>query len=521
MEHDTGDSFGTDFESSAHPAAGSFDLPMAHDKNPEPVSIPSIANLEQFPVPLLIGNALWFCRLRWIIILILISISALEIFSGNSGQFEQLGLAVNSAAFLAIAGILTIANLGYLAAIKHSREAKPDRLLLNLRFQIAADLLILTFVVHYLGSLETHAPFLYLLHIVLACIFFSRSESLLVTMLAFSLYLACLTLESTGSISWNAGVFESTAFRGSITRPQIVLNLLSIAGIWGAVWYLASHLSSLIALRDRELADKNEELTRTQAEKTRHMLRTTHELKSPFAAIHLNTQLLLGGYAGKLPDEAIKIVQRIADRGNRLSHEIQAMLQLANVTSVTRDTLRWTKLDIGNILKRCLEQLEPVAQGRQVRIESRIASALTIGVEDHLLMLFSNLISNAIYYSHKKGTIWISCTPSNPGDPGSAVITIRDQGIGITPEKLPHIFEEYYRTEEATVHNKESSGLGLAIVKNVAALHRIAVSVQSTPGKGTAFTCRVPILPEKSPSQGSEGKIGKLKHVLEYLSGGS
>ncbi|OFZ53755.1 MAG: hypothetical protein A2428_14705 [Bdellovibrionales bacterium RIFOXYC1_FULL_54_43] len=520
MENDTGDSFGTDFERSTRPAAGSFELPIASEANPKPsISITTIANWEQFPASLLIRNALWFCRLRWIIILILILISALDVLSES---VRQLGFAVNSAAFFAIAGILTIMNLGYLAAVKRSiGKAKSNQLLLNLRFQIAADLLILTFVVHYLGSIETYAPFLYLLHIVLACIFFSRSESLLLTVLAFSLYLACLTLESTGAISWNAGVFESTAFRGGITRPQIAINLLSIAGIWGAVWYLASHLSNLIALRDRELANKNEELTRTQAEKTRHMLRTTHELKSPFAAIHLNTQLLLGGYAGKLPDEAIKIIQRIADRGNRLSHEIQAMLQLANVTSVTKDALRWTELDIGHLLKRCIEQLEPVAQGRQVRIESRIDSSPTVGVEDHLLMLFSNLISNAIHYSYQKGTIWISCAPSNLGSSKSAVITIRDQGIGIAPEKLPYIFEEYYRTEEATAHNKESSGLGLAIVKNVAALHRIAVSVESTPSKGTAFTCRVPILPEKTPSQGSEGTIRKWKHVLEYLRGGS
>ncbi|MHC4536828.1 MAG: ATP-binding protein [Planctomycetota bacterium] len=68
-----------------------------------------------------------------------------------------------------------------------------------------------------------------------------------------------------------------------------------------------------------------------------------------------------------------------------------------------------------------------------------------------------------------------------------------DNGIGIQPDKLPHIFEEHYRTNEAVQHNKESSGLGLAIVKNVAELYGIRIRVESRFGSGTKFELKFPV----------------------------
>jgi two-component system phosphate regulon sensor histidine kinase PhoR len=69
---------------------------------------------------------------------------------------------------------------------------------------------------------------------------------------------------------------------------------------------------------------------------------------------------------------------------------------------------------------------------------------------------------------------------------------VRDQGIGIPREKLPRIFDDYYRTEEAAQHNAGSTGLGLAIVRQVAREYRLPVQVESAPGWGTRFTVIFP-----------------------------
>ena len=104
-------------------------------------------------------------------------------------------------------------------------------------------------------------------------------------------------------------------------------------------------------------------------------------------------------------------------------------------------------------------------------------------------MLFVNLVSNAVIYSHRNGQVRIGCYKSPDSVP---VVTIADDGIGIQPDKLPHIFEEHYRTNEAVQHNKESSGLGLAIVKNVAEMYGIRIRVESSFGFGTKFELKFP-----------------------------
>ena len=255
------------------------------------------------------------------------------------------------------------------------------------------------------------------------------------------------------------------------------------------MWYLASHLSGLLRQRDAALAKTNLRLEALQEERARHMLSTTHQLKSPFAAIHANTQVLLRGHCGELPQRALDVVGRIAARSRRLTTEIQEMLQLANLGSRNQDAPARVRLDVSEVLASCVGQIEPTARARMITFDVETEKAYTMGVEEHLKMMFANLISNAAVYSHEGGTVRVRCGPRPQSGP---VVTISDDGIGIPAEKLPLIFNEHYRTKEAVQHNKESSGLGLSIVRHVAQLNRIALWVASGPGAGTTFELRFP-----------------------------
>jgi signal transduction histidine kinase len=130
-----------------------------------------------------------------------------------------------------------------------------------------------------------------------------------------------------------------------------------------------------------------------------------------------------------------------------------------------------------------------VAQERRVTVDEQLASASVVAVEDHLKMLLTNIVSNAVVYSAEGGIVRVRCDATPPEGP---VVTVEDEGIGIPQEKLPRIFDVYYRTEEAIRHNKDSTGLGLAIVRHVAVNHGIRVCVESAPGRGTRFTLRFP-----------------------------
>ncbi len=171
------------------------------------------------------------------------------------------------------------------------------------------------------------------------------------------------------------------------------------------------------------------------------------------------------------------------------------MLQLANLSSTSMKSLTRIRMVSTELLEWCISQVESVAKERSIVFKTDIQPVALLGAEDHFKMLFVNLLSNAVIYSHRNGQVNISCKTGPNLEP---VIVIEDNGIGIPADKLPHIFEEHYRTKEAVQHNKESSGLGLAIVKHVAEMYGIRIRVESHSGFGTKFELRFPALDESS-----------------------
>ena len=434
--------------------------------------------------PIVARNVLWACRLRWAVIAILVAfglLGRLDVFTG------YIGLVPPGLWPFVVAGVLVLSNLAYLAhARRHLGSARRSVLVLNLWAQIVPDLIILTVVVHYLGSVHTYIPFAFLFHIILACVFFSPRQSLAVTVFACVLFGACITVE-------NLGLVEPV--RIFVDEPRAIARTYALAfpsavGIWMGAWYLASYLSGMVRARDAELAETNHRLVAAREERSRHMLTMTHELKAPFAAVHANVQLLLKGHCGQLPDEAMSVLERIAARSRRLATEIQELLQLANLNSSSHKPLLKSMLCVSDVLAWCIGQVEPIAQERGIVLDVDIHPAHSVGVEDHLKMLFGNLLANAVLYSYEGGRVGVSC---RIGEDSQLLITIGDEGIGIPREKLPHIFDEHYRTKEAVKHNKESSGLGLSIVRHVVEIHGIYLRVRSQPGRGTTFELRFPV----------------------------
>lgn len=445
-----------------------------------------VAATDALPREMLLYNACWVCRLRWVVSSVLLCLGILSVIPG---LFQGLGLLPNRLWPFVTSGILAVLNL---VISRHARglagEGRTDGEQLSLWTQILVDLVILTAVVHYVGSHETVVGFAYLFHIVLACIFFSRAQSLCVTVVACAFF-SLLTLAEWGGVLEARSIYGARLQAGvAAPLPHVVaaVTLVSTQAVWFVVWYLASHLSALVRLRDRELAQANDQLRASQEERAKHMLRVTHELKSPFAAIHANAQLLMEGYCGTLPDKAHEVAGRIAARSRRLGREIQDMLQLANLSAKSLKTLQSTSLDLQPILRWCIEQARPLAEERHIVLECNgTESPLpATGIEDHFKMLFTNLLTNALIYSNvgDRVTVTRSLLPGR-----RPRVQIEDRGLGIAADKLPKVFDDYYRTREATEHWPESTGLGLAIVRGVAEKHGVRTQVTSEVGVGTRF----------------------------------
>ncbi len=439
-------------------------------------------------VDLLLRNAQWFCRLRWAVAGML---AVAGIFGFFPEELGQCGLRLSPGWTLATATALGVLNLSYLMFLpRRAGSANAVAIRVNLGMQIVIDLIVLTVVIHFLGSLETYAMFMYLFHIILACIFFPRLQAFAVALGAVALYFTCLALESAGwvapqTVLAHSGMLDRSRLPGDVWTLQIGSAVL----VWAGIWYLASRQAGELRKREQDLAMANYRLQAGIEERSCHMLQTTHQLKAPFAAIHANTQLLLGGYCGDLPEPATAIVSKISSRCAVLSQQILEMLQLANLRSAAQVRPRATEIELDQLLTSAISRAEPTASFRGIQIHSALQPLSVSADEDHLRMIIENLLTNAVNYSFDGGVVELR---TDRNDHGAARVTVSDAGIGIPEDKLPHIFDDYFRTNEASLHNKASTGLGLAIVRDVARMWSIRVDVQSAPGHGTQFTLTFP-----------------------------
>ena len=168
-----------------------YDLPLvarAPDEPPE----------EAADGPLLLHHAEWFCKLRWLVVAAMLALALVGRVAGP--WLSQHGIQLQAVWPLGVAGVLALANTGYLAMLRAARNSPAPAAAAHrgLWLQILVDLAVLTAVVHFLGSVETVAPLMVLFHIVLVCIFFSSAESLAVTGIAMAMYVLCVVMESCG-----------------------------------------------------------------------------------------------------------------------------------------------------------------------------------------------------------------------------------------------------------------------------------------------------------------------------------
>ena len=258
--------------------------------------------------------------------------------------------------------------------------------------------------------------------------------------------------------------------------------------MWLGVWYLVSTLSEAVRKRDQQLDAANEQLVQADQEKNRQVLRTTHDLKAPFSGIESNIQVLRFQYWDDIPESVRTIITRIEVRVQTLSERIKDILVLGDLKSQAAREDRSVPVDLQSVSNAVVEDLGEKAKDRRISLDVQISPTTVLGNMEELIVLFSNLVANAIFYSHEGGRVEVSARQ----DAEEVHVSVSDHGIGIRDEVLPHIFDEYFRTEEAARFNKLSTGLGLAIVKETARNLGLRIRVASELGKGTTFEVNVP-----------------------------
>ncbi|MBL7115267.1 MAG: HAMP domain-containing histidine kinase [Kiritimatiellae bacterium] len=243
--------------------------------------------------------------------------------------------------------------------------------------------------------------------------------------------------------------------------------------------------------RLEELAQLNRKLEDISQQKTQYLLRSTHQLKAPFAAIQSYTDLILRGYTGEIPEKTCDITNKIKQRCDTLSTAIREMLHLANLQVLTASELDIETVDLNALVNKTVEETNILAESGNITLTFTPASTpVKIQCDPAKLTgLLQILISNAIDYSpaHSKVVVSIRSTKTRIS------IQVKDKGIGIRDDAREKIFSEFYRTNEAAEKNPNGSGLGLPIAGHIARLHGFKINLNSTEGKGSTFSVRIPI----------------------------
>lgn len=215
----------------------------------------------------------------------------------------------------------------------------------------------------------------------------------------------------------------------------------------------------------------------------------SHELKTPITSVKGFVETLLDG-AMESPEDARRFLAIIARHADRLHAIVEDLLSLSRIDQETeRKQIAIEPTRLGPPLHAAIQFCSHRAEEKAIRIDLAAPDDLVANVNAPLIeQAVVNLIDNAIKYSEPGSAVQVVAAESG----SEVLVEVRDQGCGIEKEHLPRIFERFYRVDRARSRKLGGTGLGLAIVKHIAQAHGGSVSVESMPGKGSAFTIHLP-----------------------------
>ena len=245
---------------------------------------------------------------------------------------------------------------------------------------------------------------------------------------------------------------------------------------------------------DAEQARLQAERARAEAEaatraKDQFLATLSHELRSPLsAALHWTHMLRRGLVEPAKIDHALEIIERNARAQTRL---IEDLLDVTRIAS-GKLSVELTRVDLGSIVHTAVELVRGAAESKRIALEvQREADVVPVrGDLTRLQQVLENLLTNAIKFTSGGGRVTVVVRRAGP----SAELVVRDTGIGITPDVLPHVFERFQQGDPSIAQQYGGLGLGLAIARHLVEMHGGTIEAESDGvHRGAAFTVRLPL----------------------------
>jgi PAS domain S-box-containing protein len=301
------------------------------------------------------------------------------------------------------------------------------------------------------------------------------------------------------------GTFRVIRSDGARVELEWDISTHSVPGVRLAIVTDVTERRAIEAERERLLG--SERAARTEAERANRikddfLATLSHELRTPLNAIVGWSQVLKGGQVSH-PDmlEGLDAIDRNARA------QAQLIADLLDVSRITSGKLRLDvrPVDLAATVAEALEAVMPAALAKQITVERALdpAAGQVVGDPARLQQVIWNLVTNAVKFTPRGGLVRVTLDRLE----SAAQISVIDNGQGISPAFLPHLFERFRQEDATTTRNHGGLGLGLAIVKHLVEMHGGTVTAESPgDGLGATFKVRVPLaaLRPESPQPGAQ-----------------
>lgn len=264
----------------------------------------------------------------------------------------------------------------------------------------------------------------------------------------------------------------------------MAISLLLIAIAAAILFMVKRRANRQLQATNDQIIRQNERLSELNYEKNSLISIVSHDLSTPFASIGMWQQLLVNEQDNLTPSQR-KALERIAQATQYGEKLIRHILDVEKAQT-NQHKVRLENMDLRIFAETRLDNFVPVAASKNIQLHLEFPNRSIYFLSDPQLLgrMLDNLLSNAIKYTGSGKNIWISVSE----DRDAISIKVRDEGVGIQPDELPHLFGKYSKISSKPTNGEASTGLGLAIVKRICEELNGQISCESSVGKGSVFT---------------------------------
>jgi PAS domain S-box-containing protein len=221
----------------------------------------------------------------------------------------------------------------------------------------------------------------------------------------------------------------------------------------------------------------------------------SHELRTPLASIYGSLSMLTSGLLDPHSVKGSRLLTIAVDSTDRLMRLVNDILDVERIESGTVKMVKAVWM-VSELMEKAIDIIQPLADRAGIHLSvSNLGGQVWVDA-DRLIQTFTNLLDNAIKFSHPGNTVWFNSSKQG----GRLLFHVIDRGRGIPPEKLELIFERFHQVDASDSRNNEGTGLGLAICRTIVQQHGGQIWVESVVGQGSTFSFTLPRSPSASDS---------------------